>query len=90
MLQDFRYSLRQLRKSPGLALVIILILAVGTGAVTTVMTWANAILFNPWPLVHDARQLRFLSASVGNGGNGYSQHFSEYEYLCAHAYASPS
>ncbi len=85
MLQDLRYALRQLRKSPGLAVVVIVTVAVGIGAVTTVMTWTNAILFNPWPEVRDARQLRFLSASVGNGGNGYSQHYSEYEYLRQHA-----
>jgi predicted permease len=84
MLQDLRYTFRQMRKSPGFALVVILTLATGIGAVTTVMTWANAVMFNPWPQVRDGQQLRFVSAVV-NGGNGYSQHYDQYEYLRQHA-----
>ncbi len=86
MLQDLRYSLRQLRKSPGIALVVILTLAVGIGAVTTVVTWANAVMFNPWPQVRDAGQLRFLSAVV-NAGAGYSQHYNMLEYLRQNAHS---
>lgn len=84
MLQDLRYSLRQLRKSPGFTLVVILTLAAGIGAVTTVMTWANAVMFNPWPQVRDAQRLRLVSASI-NAGGGYSQHYAHYEYLRDHA-----
>lgn len=80
MLQDFRYSLRQLRNFPGLSVVVILTLAVGIGAITTVATWANAVMFNPWPQVRDARQLRFRSAVVSAGG-GYSQHYDQLQYL---------
>lgn len=74
MLQDLRFALRQLRKSPGFSLVVILTLAVGIGAATTVMTWANAVMFNPFPRVRDAQHLRFVSAQV-NAGGGYSQHY---------------
>lgn len=80
MLQDIRYSLRQLRKSPGFAMVVVLTLAVGIGSVTTVVTWANAVMFNPWPQVRDARQLRFVSAVV-NAGGGYSQHYNQLDFL---------
>jgi predicted permease len=86
MLQDLRYSLRQLRKSPGLVLVVVLTLAVGIGAVTTVVTWANAVMFNPWPQVRDAGQLRFVSAVV-NAGGGYSQHYNQLEYLRQNAHS---
>jgi hypothetical protein len=44
--QDLRYALRQ-QKNPDFAAVVVLTLAVGIGAVTTVFTWANAVLFNP-------------------------------------------
>ena len=84
MLRDLRYALRQLRKSPGVALVVILTLALGIAAVTTVMTWANAIMFNPFPQVQDAQQLRFVSAQVSTG-SGYSQHYDQYQYLREHA-----
>ena len=86
MRRDILYSLRQLRKSPGFALVVILTLAVGIGALTTVMTWANAVLFNPWPQVRDAQQLRFVSAVIDAGG-GYSQRYAHYEYLRDHAHS---
>lgn len=81
--QDLRYAVRQLRMSPGYTLTAVLTLALGIGAVTTVATWTNAVLFNPWPRVHDARSLRFISATV-LGGNGYSVQFSQIEHLRQH------
>ena len=78
--QDLRFALRQLRKSPGFTLTAVLTLALGIGALTTVATWTNAVLFNPWPQVSDARSLRFVSATV-LGGNGYSLHYDQLEHL---------
>ncbi len=67
-------------KSPGFALTTVATLALGIGALTTVMTWTNAVLFNPWPQVRDARSLRFLSATVlGNGG--YSVHHEQVQFV---------
>jgi hypothetical protein len=81
MFQDLQYSLRQLRKSPGLSLVVILTLAAGIGAMTTVMTWANAVMFNPWPQARDAQQLRFISAQVqACAGILRREHDEEAEY----------
>ncbi len=78
--QDLRYAVRQLRMSPGFALTAILTLALGIGALTTVATWTNAVLFNPWPQVRDARSLRFVSATV-LGSEGYSVHYDQLEFL---------
>jgi predicted permease len=78
--QDLRYAIRQLRMSPGFTLTAILTLALGIGALTTVATWTNAVLFNPWPQVRDARSLRFVSATI-LGSNGYSVHYDQLQFL---------
>jgi ABC-type antimicrobial peptide transport system permease subunit len=64
VIQDLRYALRQLKKNPGFATIAVLTLALGIAAVTTVFTWANAVLFNPWPQVRAANEIRTLSVIV--------------------------
>lgn len=80
MLNDLRYAVRQLRRSPGFALTAVFTLALGIGALTTVATWTNAVLFNPWPHVVAPRSLRFIDATV-LGGNGYSVQYDVLQFL---------
>lgn len=46
---DLRYAFRTLKKSPGLSAVVILSLAIGIGANTTVFCWLNRAIFRPLP-----------------------------------------
>ncbi len=52
LVNDLRYALRTLRKSPGFALTAVITMALGIGATTAIFSLADGMLWKPVPIPH--------------------------------------
>ena len=67
--QDLRSAARQFVKTPGLALVVVITIAVGVGANTALFSVVNGVLLNPLPYPHP-EELVTLHESKPNFDSG--------------------
>jgi predicted permease len=68
LLGDLRNAGRSISRMPGLAAVIIVSLAIGIGANTTIFSWIQMILFQPLPGVSGASNFLLVEPRSETGG----------------------
>ncbi|AMY06982.1 Macrolide export ATP-binding/permease protein MacB [Luteitalea pratensis] len=61
LIQDLRFTLRLLQRQRGFALVTLVVLGIGTGVMTTVVSVANGLLLRPPPVREPATLVRVFT-----------------------------
>src|SRR5262245_46578867 len=71
-IQDVRFSLRALRKSPGFSLVAVITLALGIGATVATFSVVNTVLLRPFSFNHPEKLFWIYSARSDNPRTNFS------------------
>src|SRR5204863_10068728 len=73
LIQDTRYALRRLRKSPAFTITTVLTLALGIGATTSIFTLVHAVIMRSLAVANPGELYRLGKESRCCYSGGYSQ-----------------
>ncbi len=78
LLQDLKYALRLVRRSPGFATMVILTLGLAIGANTAVFSVVNAVLIAPLPIPRAGEVVRVYSQNPDSSQPRFSVSYADY------------
>jgi putative ABC transport system permease protein len=92
-MNDLKFALRQLRKSPGFTVVAVITIALGIGATTAIFTVVDATLLEPLPYLHPEQLVSIQDDLAGVGAHdvGMSQpEWQDLQHSGIFEYVSPT
>jgi len=95
LVQDLRHGFRVMDKTPGFTVAAILTLALGIGAVITVVSFSDAVFLRKLPVPNADKLVRVALAPYGNWTTSYRQyaifrdHNQSFQTLAAHYSTAP-
>src|SRR5436309_3410836 len=77
LIQDFRYGLRSIKRSKGLALGVVISMGLGLGATATLFSLADFFLLRPLPVPETNRVVRIANSTAEHSAGPVS--YPEYQ-----------
>src|SRR3954471_14060945 len=70
--QDVRYAIRSLRRTSGVAVFIVVTLALGIGMTSAPFSMVDALIFRPYPVPHPRAVVTLVSTTHDNSFDNFS------------------
>ncbi len=71
-LDDVRYAIRSLRRTPGLTAFVVITIALGIGMTATPFSMLDALIFRPYPVPHPSGVVTLVSTLHDNSFDSFS------------------
>ena len=84
LMQDIRFALRGLRKSPGFTVIALLCLGLGIGLNITIFSTVSGVLINPFGFADEDRLVFLQDSNRAQGADGVSSSYANIQDLRAH------